>query len=150
MLIIGMIPVMCHRRTTISMTVDQSSNFCSCCSVLQRYRLTPDDAIDFLERKRPQIMMNKWQRATIDTFHQHLLHKKSWPACTVHCVEWRLLVFVCVAVINPLQKSFSSHFDHTTTYQFLLVFMHSTIFTVIIVFCFVIETNECEYCTCNH
>ena len=41
----------------------------------QRYKLTPADAIDFLERKRPQVSMNMWQRAAIENFHQDLLHK---------------------------------------------------------------------------
>lgn len=42
------------------------------CYVMKRYKLTPVDAIDFLERKRPQIRMNIHQRKVILEFHERL------------------------------------------------------------------------------
>lgn len=37
--------------------------------------MVPDDAIDFIERKRPQIRMNPWQRQAITEFYENLIHK---------------------------------------------------------------------------
>jgi protein-tyrosine phosphatase len=42
------------------------------CYLIKRYKLVPNDAIDFLERKRPQISMNKHQRKVIVEFYEQL------------------------------------------------------------------------------
>lgn len=41
----------------------------------QRYNWTPNEAIDFLKQKRPQVKLNGRHRAAIDNFQQQLLHK---------------------------------------------------------------------------
>lgn len=37
--------------------------------------MVPNDAIDFVERKRPQVRMNKYQRQAIVEFYKNLLEK---------------------------------------------------------------------------
>lgn len=39
--------------------------------------MVPDDAIDFIERIRPQISMNEHQRKAITEFYENLLYKKN-------------------------------------------------------------------------